>query len=173
MKLNDTCVSDDLKSDDDDVAWKKNIIKKRKYFKNFIDQFVEYLISKFFDLTKKIRLKSKRIQKMQIEKKLLKWKKKLLETLFNREIAFLWNFVEKESIRSEITSFLKIRTISHETWQVFEFQIFKALTRTIVEMIKNWIKNDVLKSCYDFYKNSRFLIKKKKKKTNIIWSMSF
>ncbi len=30
-------------------------------------------------------------------------------------------------------------------------------------MIKNWIKNDVSKSCYKFYKNFWFLIKKKKK----------
>ncbi len=83
--------------------------------------------------------------------------------LFNREIAFSWDFVEKEFVRSKISSLLKIRTVSHETWQVFEFQIFKILTNTISEMIKNRIKNDVLKSCYDFYKNLWFLIKKKEK----------
>jgi hypothetical protein len=39
-------------------------------------------------LTKNARLKSKRIQRMQIEKKLLKRKKELfLEMLFNRKIA--------------------------------------------------------------------------------------
>jgi hypothetical protein len=36
IKLNDICVFDDFKSNDD-VSWKKNIIKKKKYFKNFID----------------------------------------------------------------------------------------------------------------------------------------
>ncbi len=35
--------------------------------------------------------------------------------------------------------------------------------RTIAEMIKNRIKNDVLKLCYEFYRNSWFLFKKKKK----------
>jgi hypothetical protein len=39
-------------------------------------------------LTKKARLKSERIQKMQIENELLKREKELfLEMLFNREIA--------------------------------------------------------------------------------------
>jgi hypothetical protein len=61
---------------------------KKKYFKNFIDQFAEFLISKFFELAKKTRLKSERIQRMQIEDELLKRKKEfILEMLFNRETA--------------------------------------------------------------------------------------
>ncbi len=114
IKLSDICVFDDFKSNDD-ASWKKNIIKKKKYFKNFIDQFAEFFISKFFELTKEARLKSERIQRMQIEDELLKRKKKLLlEMLFNRETAFFWNFIEKNSIRSEVSSFMKIRIISHE-----------------------------------------------------------
>ncbi len=85
MKLNDICVSDDFKLDDD-VTWKENIIKKKKYFKNLIDQFVEFLISKLSELAKEARLKSERIQRMQIENELLKRKKEpFLEMLFNRE----------------------------------------------------------------------------------------
>ncbi len=114
VKLSDICVFDDFKSNDD-VSWKKNIIKKKKYFKNLIDQFVEFFISKFFELAKETRLKSERIQRMQIEDELLKRKKEFFfEMLFNREIAFFWNFIEKNSIRSEVSSFMKIRIISHE-----------------------------------------------------------
>jgi hypothetical protein len=52
---------------------------------------------------------------MQIKDELLKRKKKLLlEMLFNREIALFWNFIEKDSIRSKVSSFMKIRIISHE-----------------------------------------------------------
>jgi hypothetical protein len=60
IKLSDICVFDDFKSNDN-ASWKKNVIKKKKYFKNLIDQFVEFLISKFFELAKKTRLKSERI----------------------------------------------------------------------------------------------------------------
>ncbi len=68
---------------------KKNVIKKKKYFKDFTNQFAEFLISKFFELTKKARLKFERIQRMQIKNELLKREKELLlEMLFNREIAF-------------------------------------------------------------------------------------
>jgi hypothetical protein len=106
---------------------------------------------------------------MQIENELLKRKKEFfLEMLFNREIALFWNFIEKNSIRFEISSLMKIRIVSHEVWQVFEFQIFKALMKTVAEMIKNRIKNNVLKFCYESYRNFWFLVKKKKKKYRLI-----
>ncbi len=163
MKFNDICVSNDSKSDDD-VTWKENIIKKKKYFKNFTNQFAEFFISKFSELTKEARLKFERIQRMQIKNELLKRKKELFfEMLFNREIAFFWDFIEKDSIRSKVTSFMKIRTMSHEAWQILEFQIFKALIEIVAKMIRDRIKSDVLKFCYEFYRNSWFLVKKKKK----------
>jgi hypothetical protein len=62
--------------------------QKKIYFKNLIDQFAEFFISKFFELAKKTRLKSERIQRMQIEDELLKREKEFLfEMLFNRETA--------------------------------------------------------------------------------------
>ncbi len=163
MKFSDICVSDDSKSDDD-ATWKENIIKKKKYFKDLTNQFAEFLISKFSELTKEARLKFERIQRMQIENELLKREKELFfEMLFNREIALFWDFIEKDSIRSKITSFMKIRTMFHEAWQILEFQIFKALTEIVAKMIKNRIKSDVLEFCYESYRNSWFLVKKKKK----------
>jgi hypothetical protein len=176
VKFNDICVSNDFKSDDD-ASWKKNIIKKKKYFKNLIDQFAEFFISKFFELTKEARLKFERIQKMQIKNELLKRKKELLlEMLFNREIALFWDFIEKDFVRFEISSLMKIRIVLHEAWQVFEFQVLKTLMRTVAEMIKNRIKDDVLKFCYEFYRNSWFFVKKKKKEKyrliNVILKMN-
>ncbi len=142
----------------------KRTSSKKKYFENLTNQFVEFLIFKFSELTKKTRLKSERIQRMQIKDELLKREKELLlEMLFNREIAFFWDFIEKDSIRSKITSLMKIRTMSHEAWQILELQILKALIEIVAEMIKNRIKNDVLEFCYELYRNSWFLVKKKKK----------
>jgi hypothetical protein len=109
---------------------------------------------------------------MQIKDELLKREKELLlEMLFNREVALFWDFIEKDSVRSKVTSFIKIRTMSHEAWQILEFQIFKALTRIVAKMMRDWIKDDVLEFCYELYRNSWFLVKKKKK--NIAWSMLF
>jgi hypothetical protein len=171
IKLNDICVSNDFKSDDD-VTWKEKIIKKKKYFKNLTNQFAKFFIFKFFELTKETRLKFERIQKMQIKVELLKREKELLfEMLFNREIALFWDFIEKDSVRSKITSLMKIRTMFHEAWQILEFQILKALTKIVAEMMKDRIKNDVLEFCYELYRNSWFLVKKKKK--NIAWLMLF
>jgi hypothetical protein len=66
-------------------------------------------------LTKDARLKSKRIQRIQIEDDLLKRKKKLfLKMLFDREAALSQYLFDKKSIRSEVTHFLKNRTVSHK-----------------------------------------------------------
>jgi beta-N-acetylglucosaminidase len=63
-------------------------MKKKKYIRNFTNQFAEFFIFKFSELTKKARLKSERIQRMQIENELLKREKELfLKMLFNRETA--------------------------------------------------------------------------------------
>jgi beta-N-acetylglucosaminidase len=114
MKLNDICVLNDFKFDDD-ATWKENVIKNKKYFKNLTNQFAEFFIFKFFELTKKTRLKFERIQRMQIKNELLKREKELLfEMLFNREITFFWDFIEKNSVRSKVTSLMKIRTMFHE-----------------------------------------------------------
>jgi hypothetical protein len=83
--------------------------------------------------------------------------------LFNREIALFWDFIEKDLICFEVSSFMKICIVSHEVWQVLKFQVFKALIKKVAEMIKNRIKDDVLKFCYEFYRNSWFLVKKKEK----------
>jgi hypothetical protein len=98
---------------------------------------------------------------MQIKDELLKRKKEiLLEMLFNREITLFWDFIEKDSVRSKITSLMKIRTMLHKAWQILEFQIFKALIEIIAEIIKNRIKNDVLELCYyvsKWFDSVRFL----------------
>jgi hypothetical protein len=63
---------------------------------------------------------------MQIENELLKREKELfLKMLFNRETALFWDFIEKDFVRFEISSLMKIRTVSHEAWQVSEFQVLK------------------------------------------------
>jgi beta-N-acetylglucosaminidase len=63
--------------------------EEKKYIKNFTNQFVEFFIFKFSELTKEARLKSERIQRMQIKNELLKRKKELLlKILFSRKIAF-------------------------------------------------------------------------------------
>jgi hypothetical protein len=66
-------------------------------------------------LTKDARLKSKRIQKIQIKDDLLKRKKEFfLKMLFDREAALFQYLFDKRSIRFEITHFLKIDIVIHK-----------------------------------------------------------
>jgi hypothetical protein len=163
VKPSDTCVSDGSKPGGD-ATWKEDVIKKEKYSKDPTDQFAEFLIPKFSGLAKGARLKPERIQRMQVGDGLLEREKELLlEMLFNREAALSWDFTEKGSVRPEVTPPMEIRTVPHEAWQVPGFQVPKALTGIVAEMVRDRIKGGVLEPCYGPYRNPWFLVKKKEK----------
>jgi hypothetical protein len=62
------------------------------------------LISKFFTISRKARLISKRLTEMKIEEKLLKIKKDFLtEMLYNRKTALAWDFTYYKKVRPEVT----------------------------------------------------------------------
>ena len=63
----------------------------------------------------------------------------------------------------------EIRTISHKVWQTFDFSVSKTLKLIIVNMSQKRISAEFLKSCFESYRNSWFLIDKKiKNKYRII-----
>ncbi len=150
--------------------------QKEKVLQEFHRSICWVFHFEFFWINKKSAIKIWVNSKNANKNELLKQKKEiLLKILFNRETALFWDFIEKNSVRYEVSSFMKIRIVSHEIWQVFEFQVFKALMKTIAEIIKNRIKNDVLKFCYEFYRNFWFLVKKKKKNRliNVVLKMNW
>ncbi len=81
--------------------------------------------------------------------------------LFNREATMIWNFSEIKKIKDIVSFLQQIRMILHDAWQTLNFSVFKTLHQIIINMLKNWIKHDILKSCHDSYWNFWFLIKKK------------
>ncbi len=91
----------------------------------------------------------------------LQEKNLLLKMLFNREAIMIWNFLEMKKIKDIVSFSQQIWTISHDAWQTFNFSFSKTLYQIIIDMLKNWIKHDILKSCHDLYQNFWFLIKKK------------
>ena len=161
---------DESKSENE-FDWKKIVLKsevsKRTY--DSIDRFIKYLISKFSNLTKNVRLISERLKRLRIEKSLWKKKKALLtKMMYNQEKVLAWNFTHKTQIKSEIWSSVKIKTISHETWQTSTFQISRAVQKIMTKIIKKKLESEVIKFCYNFYRNSWFLMKKKNRE-NIDW----
>ena len=150
---------------ENEFDWKKVVLKneisKRTY--DFIDRFVEYLILKFSDLTKNVKLIFERLKRLRIEEFLWDKKKTLLtKMMYNRERVLTWNFTHKEQIKFEIWSSIKIKTISHETWQTSTFQISRALQKTMTKMIKKRLESEMIEFYYNLYRNSWFLMKKKK-----------
>ncbi len=91
----------------------------------------------------------------------LQEKNLLLKMLFNREATMIWNFSEMRKIKDIVSSLQQIQMISHDAWQTLNFSVFKTFYQIVIDMLKNWIKHDILKSCHDLYQNFWFLIKKK------------
>ena len=85
----------------------------------------------------------------------------MLKLLYQRKVALISNFNEIDKVRSKIIKNSKIRTISHKVWQILDFSISKILKFIIVNMLQKRINVEFLKSCFDFYRNSWFLINKK------------
>ena len=101
------------------------------------------------------RLISERLKRIRIENELSDQKKKLLtEMFYRRKTAMSWNFSEIGQIKPEVYLPMKIRIISHKTWQIPEFQIPRFLNDTVAEMIKKRLRNEILKLCFDSYRNS-------------------
>ena len=88
--------------------------------------------------------------------------------LFWKKICLIWNFSKIEQIRSKMISSLKIKIIFHKMWQISDFSIFKSLNDIMSQMIIEYLKNEILKSCYKSYRNFWFLIKKKSEKYQFI-----
>jgi hypothetical protein len=84
-----SCIFDDSISEES-ASWKADILKKELMRKivNSTNQYAQWLILKFSDLTKSVRLKSERLQRMKIEDFLWEKKKNLLtKMLYNRKVV--------------------------------------------------------------------------------------
>jgi len=84
----------------------------------------------------------------------------LIAMLFNREKVLAFNFLHCGTIITEVAPLQEIRTVLHRAWQVLNFLILKALVLVVINMLRERIKNGLLKYCHGLYRNPWFLIKK-------------
>ena len=153
--------------------WKK--ILKSSVTSKFVEQLFNvynfFLIFKSSKIKKTFKLTSKRLQKMLFDTKLfLQEQELMLKLLYRREVILISNFNEIDKIRSKIMKIQKIQTILHKVWQTFDFSVSKILKFIIVNMLQKQISAELLKSCFELYYNSWFLIDKKIK--NKYWMIN-
>ena len=121
------------------------------------------MTSRFSHLSQESQITVKQIEKLKISLKLTSDEQEfLLKILMKQEECLTWNMSELDQIHSEIASLQIIHTVLHEVWQVSSFLILKDLIEIVVKMLQSYIKAEVLKYCNESYRNSWFLIKKKK-----------
>ena len=154
-------------------VWRKWQLKKKnfkKWKKKTIFIRFRWQISWIFDFSifwneKRRALVKRSIIAYSNRRRIICAKKKLLiEMLYCRETCLVWKFSKIKKIKSKISSTVKIRTVFHQIWQISNFQILRALNDVISMMIKKRLRNKILKSCYDSYRNFWFLVKKKRSK---------
>ncbi len=63
-------------------------------------------------------------------------------------------------VTKEVAPAQNIRTIEHKVWQVLGFQIPKALTLTVIDILQERLKMGVIKPCHGLPRNPWYLIKK-------------
>ena len=85
----------------------------------------------------------------------------MLKLFYRRKTVLVWNFNEIDRVRSEIMKNQKIRTMLYKVWQVLGFSVSKTLKLIVVNMLQKRINAEFLKSCFESYRNSWFLIDKK------------
>ena len=157
LKLNNS-ISEDL------TNWKQILLTQIKLNMTEMksEKYDHWLFLKFFKIAQEFRLTLKWAKKMICNNALtLQEKNLLLKMLFNREVIIIWNFSEMRKIKNIVSFLQQIQTILNDAWQTLNFSVFKTLYQIIINMLKNWIKYDILKSCHDWYWNLWFLIKKK------------
>ena len=84
----------------------------------------------------------------------------LTKMLYNREAELALDFKEIGKLKPEIAPPKKIRTLEHKAWQVPGFQILKALALTVIDMLKERLRIDIIEPCYGLYQNLWYLVKK-------------
>ncbi len=64
------------------------------------------------------------------------------------------------NVKKEVAPAQKIQTIEHKAWQVPGFQIPKALTSTVIDMLQERLKMGVIEHYHGPYRNPWYLVKK-------------
>ena len=156
----DLSLSDGSKPDGSDT-WRLDAIKRETPILDPTDKYTHWLIPKFTPIAKGARLTPERLGKMIIGDGMTEQEKEVLtEMLYNREAVLAWDFTEMGKVKKEVAPPQKIRTVDHKAWQVPGFQIPKALTSTVIDMLQERLKMGVIEPCHGPYRNPWYLVKK-------------
>ena len=111
-------------------------IKKKIPILDPTNKYTYWLIPKFTPIAKGAKLTSDRLGKMVIGEGMTAQEKEILtKMLYNREAVLAWDFIKVGKVRKEVAFLQKIQMVDYKAWQVPGFQILKALTSTVIDML--------------------------------------
>ena len=117
--------------------WKEQIAVYKGDDSNKSSSQYLWLIPKFSNIERGRRLTPERIEKLKIGESLPSEESiVLLEVQFNREAGIAFDFTENVYFKPEVEPRHAILTIQHDSWQVSNFRVPKALEKNITEISK-------------------------------------
>ena len=157
-----------------DEKWRKRRKEKGIYEEG--GRFREHIIPKFSKIERGERLRPNRIKIMKICTDLWPNERALLmEVLYNREAAIVFDSSEKGRIHDDIKPPHVILLIPHKPWQSPSFRIPAALHGVSAAIIKDRLESGTIERSFGPYRNPWFLVEKpgyeRDDKGNLILSM--
>lgn len=153
MQPVDLGLSNGSKPNGGDV-WRVNAIKKEIPILDPIDKYTNWLILKFTPIVKGARLTPEQLAKMIIGDGMTAQEKDILtKMLYNQETVLAWDFTKIGKVKRKVASLQKIQTVKHKAWQIPGFQIPRALTSTVIDMLQEKLKIGVIEPCHGSYRN--------------------
>ena len=112
-------------------------MKKETSILDLIDKYIYQSIFQFTSITKGAELTSNRLAEMIIVDGMTFQENELLtEILYNREAVLAGDFTEMGKIKKKMAPVQEIQTIEYKAQQVPNYQITKALSSTIIDMLQ-------------------------------------
>jgi len=100
-----------------------------------------WLIPKFSNIPRGMRLTAERMDGLKIGKSIMQQEKNILmEVLYNREAGIAFDFTENGVFKPKVEPSHKILTIQYEPWQAANFRVLKALEVEVVDIVKKKLK---------------------------------
>lgn len=129
-------------------------MKKEISILDSTDKYVYWFIPRFIFIAKKARLTPKQLAKIIIDDGITFQKKDLLTKMFqNREVILVQDFTKMGKVKKKIISAQKIQTIEYKAWWVPGFQIPKALSSTVIDMLQKRLNMAIIEPSYSFYQS--------------------
>ena len=145
-------------------------ISKDLFYQKYNKQF----IAKLLNIASGSRFMLERVKRVVYSSIIIEQEREvLLELLYKREAVLVSDFVKIRRVRDKVTDLQIIKTVDYKLQIVPGFLVPKAVNETVIRILKEKIRLELLENYNKAYKNPWFFIKKKSGAYRIVDTIIF